>query len=275
MPAPARHLALALFLPLLLAGAEPPSQPGQAQTVDPLEAARRDLKALPSLDRAARTQPALDDVAIPLPELRATAPSAPHSSPSAATPETKPSSQGWLLDALESGNGRDRGRDRGAILPDSTRRAAAAANPLENYLDQWISPQNRGILEQLTPERGREKEFRPRFDASWERRKTETRNGFQVAPVKPGTLLDGRRPANPYLEPSSEDVWQSEPSKPAAPAPVVRTAPDPIQSALPLSPDAKQPDFPSLKAPREAERYVSPTAPLVDENKYFPQLRKF
>ncbi len=255
------HLASLLF-PVALALGQSEEHPAAP---DPIQSAREELKQLSTTTRALPQGPLLDD-ALPVPMLSArpdrAAPTQPGSAPS----------RGWLLDAFEASQQKSRFRE--TSTRDRTEEAdstSRAANPLYGYLEGWLTPRDRSLLlptvdsspgegARLGADGSVPSRFRPQSSIDTSGLVRDARRGPRAAPA-PNPYLAAAEPApGSYTFPSSTFV--PPPPAPAAPAGL----------AFPAAPEAGG-SRPAL-TPRQ-DVYPPPTAPLVDEARYFPQLRRF
>ena len=276
-PALSKFLVCALALSLAgsaAAGDEP------KKSEDALETARRDLRALPTVEGNVLPGERLPDASVPVPTFT------PLTTNSGKNPSddnrTTPSSEGWLLDALKKGDelksqqaDRDLNKLRGTDPASSRRLEQTTPNPLRTYLDLWLSPQDKRLLtakksEPRTFDRGgirQDQPFRPTAD------------------VQPLAELGGKRQPtfgtsaprpNPYLTPAeTEPSALAEPLAPLPKTSRVTTGNNGLipfsESTYPVSHDTG----PTLESRKPEEPLPAPTAPLIDERRYFPQLRRF
>jgi hypothetical protein len=277
-------LARATFFSVLLLrsiGAAQSADPGPTEAPpDGLEAARRELRELPSLDRNHTVTPAgrstESAIQLPLP-----APAAPaKGDDEGVAAKTSEPSQGWLLDAFKQTESKERSntaQPAHSLSPDATRRKREGApNPFGNFLQQWLSPQDRRLLggeklNQTSLERAGIREevpFRPKtIDAS----KT-------LMPAAGEHRALGEDRVNPYLAIESGD--ERLPSGAfAAPSNTAPLKPPPSRLSNFMG---EEPTYspngdtaPALSGATKRESLPPPTAPLFDERRYFPQLRRF
>lgn len=271
-----------LFLGLLLSAAAMArgADPEPKEPTDTLETARRDLQELRTLERSQTPSRRLPESTLQLPLVLPSSSTGKVGEGSATTaPEP---SQGWLLDALKKTEAQDRARSttsRGEdrLSPEAARRKAQGApNPFSNYLQQWLSPQDRRLLggEKLNP-------------TALERAGIHEDEPFRAKPINQATPLLSRLPdrksaleerANPYLTPAQRD--ENFLPEPLALLPSDRAAQTPLSrlSNSPLETPTYSPPWdtaPSSVAPTKPEALPPPTTPLLDERRYFPQLRRF
>lgn len=281
--------SLALVLLLMVAGgavrgadSSSPPQPSD----DPLEVARRELQELPTLDRSIPPGGRRPDSELSLPTFIPSTPGSPSSKSKEndLSPATEPlASRGWLLDALRKTETEDRlktnGRTRGERLsPEALKQKLEnAPNPLNNYLQQWLSPGDRRLLvgEKLnsTPlERAGVREddaFRPK--AAYDTQAMLSNARAQLP-------MNGER-VNPYLTSSASDDRLV--PEPLAPLPNTTTTRTPLSRLSTTAPDQTvySPQWdttPTVTGSATKPETISPpTAPLLDERRYFPQLRRF
>jgi hypothetical protein len=278
---PARTLFLAVLLtaPCALSSAQEAARSGNS--ADPVESARRDLEKLPSMHSTLPANSGMPELNVAIPNVGP----APSRSPakrggtSSASPgEVTGPSRGWLLDALDdrhrknvsrfdSAGANGKGEKQGTL---SETQSKLRPNPLNGYVEKWLTPQDRTLLMPvLDPAR---KDFARRPTEN-----TTAQNRYDSKPMLNSTHRNSLQPVktNPYLENGDSGF--------GAPAfSVPRTgAANSSTSAAALPPVA----FPTtttggkgattLGKPAAEEAYPAPTAPVVDERRYFPQLRKF
>jgi hypothetical protein len=242
-----------------------------------LEEARREIQQLPRAEQpGVNSRGNLNEVNIPVPLLTPNRSSSPQQRAGTKSPA---SSNGWLLDALRERE--DRGRYSLAEKTASESRERKeqerrdTANPLGGYLRSWIRPSDHKLL---VPETRSPGGVGGSSGPSWQPIDERSAAWSSAGSPKPHASASRRIEANPYLPASSDTSVFSEPVLVAPRAPI-ELAPAPaerrIETAVPLFAPSKAPET-SLKTERaNEERYAPPTAPLVDEKRYFPQLRKF
>jgi hypothetical protein len=233
-----------------------------------MEEAKRDLQTLPNLQRGTQPSTSLPEVAVPVPSFAANL-AATARPDSKGTLQQNAPSQGWLLDALKADQERRDAAGRSNKWTSANAREQLtqreAENPLNSYVQQWLSPRDRELLLPA--------------------RRDESNNGMRNAPESPSwrprTEIDtkpmltqaqsraGERTRNPYLDPSSSSGFPATASAQSGSVSVPsNTTNFPLQ-ALP-SPAVS----PNTGKPAKLD-WTPPTAPVVNESRYFPQLRKF
>lgn len=274
-------LSAAVALGFFTARAEEKS--AEEQQPSALESARRDLKELPALERRTDPRAKLPDTGIQFPGL-APAPGGGGSASASASgnPDTATKSQGWLLDALQKTDEHLRARANERKTGDSAtnlstdQRFRPAENPLSSYLQQWLSPQDRSVL------LGQEKARREAMDP-FSRAAAPTWNPLGTADVKTTTSNDPLRDPlaprpNPYLAAMSAEssTFTTDSFAPSAATPPSAPGPTTTSPLLPTMPTYSQSRDTGPKfTPAPEEQLPPPTAPLLDERRYFPQLRRF
>jgi len=248
-----------------------------------VESAKRDLRALPAAESQVESAgtPSFFSGSSALPSL-----SLPNSATSASPKKTdevkKAPSGGWLLDGVRGLETESREREaaemKRAADPASLRAAGAPAdaNPLGSYLNQWLLPRDQGLnlagvnshglatSESTAAERAREQEAL-----------SSTVSPFQTDLPGLAELAGNKRGTNPYLN----DPLQASPERSPFTAAVgdrgIANTPAASslapQLTLPFAAPAPMAPIPEAKAAPSAP----PTAPIVDDRKYFPQLRRF
>lgn len=285
--APPPSFAVVLLLSIAVgavygADSGPPSQKAD----DPLETARRELQELPTLERSARPEGRMSDPALALPAFRPSTPGSP--SPQAKqndlSPTTEPMpSQGWLLDALRKTEVEDRARTKARTSDDRLspeamkRKLEGAPNPLNNYLQQWLSPGDRRLLggEKLSPTQLERAGIRE--DEPFRPKNTPDAHSLLSNP-KTHLPLSGER-VNPYLTPSGPEERLL--TEPLAPLPATAATRTPLSRLSSAAPDQSMYSPPWDTTPTvtgstaKPAAIPPPTTPLLDERRYFPQLRRF
>lgn len=251
------------------------------ESSDLLEEARRELQELQSVERSLEPSRRLPGSTLQLPVLTPAAPTA-KTKEEEKTQSSDQTSQGWLLDGLKAAEARDRSRLRSAspndrLSPEALRRKAdGAPNPLNNYLEQWLAPQDRRLL-------GGEKPGQTALERSGIRDQEPFRPKANDSPKSPflnsdtGLGMPSDR-VNPYLtgEPA-EDPSFTPPFSSISTSPVARPhlsrSPNSLNDQPSYPPNGDT--VPTLGGSTKTEALPPPTAPLLDERRYFPQLRRF
>ena len=268
------------------AHAQTPS--GETQRAD---AGGRDLRALPTVQKPAATPrteaSSLFSEAAAAAEISIGQPAVP-SSPVKPSDEFSPSSRNWLLDGVNRLESEEKariqkagGEMRGASADGreaTDRDRAATVNPFSEYLTQWLSPADRALLGGAG-ENGANSSIAP-----WEPRgnsfvSPSDRDAAFTPVSEQQALADfvgaGRNEArsNPYLD-------TGDPALAPAPAALPESGRD--AKSMEVLPSILTPSQnlrpPVSTAPVEQARpapAAAPTEPLIDDRKYFPQLRRF
>lgn len=249
-----------------------------------LEAARRDLSALPATERSQELlgkSSGLGSASLPV----LTMPGG-SSKPQAQPAHNSLPSATWLQDALTQTD-LERGQRRTASDSSAQReqanngyKPAAAPDPFGKYLEQWLSPRD---LEMLRPE-SRKNADQKQLSSGMEKDIASPRSGGFG-----GTATPSRTDAVPIM-PMTENPYWVEPARPTSAAPLSNPfAPLPpsalpqkqtdrnrVPNVSPSSTSAPRPTGPVKPALTPVEAVPkAPTAPIVDDRKYFPQLRRF
>ena len=249
-----------------------------------LDAARRDLKTLPATERSQELlgkNSGLGSASLPA----LTLPGSGDAPPSKPEPNAPPSPT-WLQDALnqtDSVRGQRRVVSEPALSPrDKVNglKPASTPDPFSQYLGQWLTPRDQELLRpdarkatdlagaggsKMPPDAS----ATPMSLAGAERSGSPKLQTLQTGFLPVSTLEPVK---NPYLP---EPAPQVQPPSPFAPAASVNALPGSVlfgQKSRPagLGPGTlKPPARPTEAAP------LPPTAPTLDDRKYFPQLRRF
>lgn len=245
-----------------------------------LDAARRDLRALPATEHSQDILGKSSGLgSAGLPALTLPGESV---KPQTQSESSTPASATWLQDALKQTDV-ERGQRRSSFDAADTReqtkgyQPAAAPDPMGKYLEQWLSPRD---LELLRPDPRKNAEQNSGGISS---DKTPPRSGMpgvsttqtrlEVVPIMPMTQ-------NPYLvEPNNpSSAAPTNPYAPAAPFSLPQNDLNrlPTTQPLPASTGAPRQTVPAKPTHTPSESLPKPpTAPIVDDQKYFPQLRRF
>jgi hypothetical protein len=262
-----------------------------AEEVKPsgVEAAKRDLQALPKtqqpVEALQRRSLFSGSNALPGLSLASPAPSGAPVSPGDKTAHAKTGE--WLLDGVnqleaDSELARNSRRDQAPrdtlAEADGQARTLTTINPLTDYLTRWMRPDDHRLL---TAEPGKTPSS---AFPEWSGTRSEAGMGAGgLSPLTPNLALTaavpgldfpgrGQTTVNPYLNESvSVDAPRYLPETSSA-----KTAPATPLPALDLAVTAVTSSSP---APRVEQTTATPVAPptsrLVDDRKYFPQLRRF
>ncbi len=267
------HSVLAVILLCATVRGETPA-PATSSTLD---TARKDLKALPATERPQDLlgkSTGLGSATLPT----LTLPGNGDAPPSKPEPNAPPSAT-WLQDALNQTDA-ERSPRRSGSDPAQPRdkanglKPASTLNPFSQYLGQWLTPRDQDLFRAdarnaLDPV-GASAVKNPQ-DSSLTPPQTEP-NRTGLRGLQPDFLpVSTLEPAkNPYLP---EPAPQVQPPNPFAPAASV----NPLPGSVPLGQKSRSAGPGALKQPaRPAEAApLPPTAPTVDDRKYFPQLRRF
>ena len=241
-----------------------------------LDTARKDLKTLPATARSQELlgkNSGLGSAALPA----LTLPGNGDAPPSKPEPNAPPSPT-WLQDALNQTDA-ERGQRRGGpdLLPTRDKanglRPTSTPDPFSQYLGQWLTPRDQELLRpdsrKATDPVGAGGLKTPMDSASTSTAASESSGlrGLQTDFLPVSTLEPAK---NPYLPEPAPLVQQSSPFAPAASSKSLPGGVPPGQKLRPAAPG-------TLKPARSAEAVepLPPTAPTVDDRKYFPQLRRF
>ncbi len=262
-------------------------QPGTAAA----ESAKKDLQSLPTVQRPLEATPnkSLFSGTSSVTGLSLGTPSAPiadakkRDNPAAGKPAN------WLLDGmnqLEAEAKSQRDASEAKIKNDNLqtsatgeRMTAATTNPFTEYLTQWLSPRDQALLSAAN------RSSTSSSTAPWEIPRSDFRREATATPASvttnplqmelPGiaNLPANRTAQNPYLaEPFQAEF--------AGAAPLVGTAGERETSGALSSLSTPAPSVlpPVAPAPIEQAKPAAvapPTERLIDDRKYFPQLRRF
>jgi hypothetical protein len=241
-----------------------------------LDAARRDLRALPATEKSREGlgkspgSASLPTLAIPASgETQQSKPEEPNA----------PQSSTWLLDALSKTDAERSQRRPGpeaTLVRDQPNgyKPVQAKDPLAQYLGQWMAPRD---LELLRPDAKKNTELKASNPQGMSVQTTDQTYlaGAQVGVVSPVALVEPAK--NPYLQEAEPAALPANPFSPIAPASglasdrgrVPSALPGPTLADLPSKLDLRKPTVTPLEPP------ISPAAPIIDSGKYFPQLRRF
>jgi hypothetical protein len=203
-------------------------------------------------------------------------------------PAAKPGD--WLLSGLAQieAEAREKNADdekiskrRAALFDAATSFAPSAnspsgsVNPLTGYLSQWLSPRDSALFgESANAQSEAPLGDRARIEIGGAAPRDASRDAGAVDPFAVSFDSQGQRAANPYLENPLQSAVV-----PSTAAVLAERTSRPGETALPsiLTPD--QPLLPQVvPAPVEQAKATPPaptTDPLIDDRKYFPQLRRF
>lgn len=271
------------------AGSSADSSPPSENT---LESAKRELKELPAAERSRDFlgKPSLGSSNLPTLTLPGDNGSAPRSD------QNKTPSDTWLQDAAKQVDAEAAARRR-TTDPNFSRdqnrtegyKPIDPPNPLAQYLEQWISPRDLELLHA-----GQESKSGPDSTAFFKKTADKPSNlspsaGLPTDFANPSLAVAQTGPVvplqpqlhNPYIEETEPSPTLANPntllpqaSSVTGPADRARVLP-----SLSSSPDIAPQDTPKSQSQKPA---VSPnppdrppTAPIIDDRKYFPQLRRF
>lgn len=246
--------------------------PAPPQTT--LETARRDLKTLPATERPQEIlgkNSGLGSAALPA----LTLPGNSDAPPSKPEPNDPPSPT-WLQDALNQTDA-ERGQHRGAFDSASTRaktnglKPTSTPDPLLQYLGQWLTPRDQELLRpDVRKTLDQTGGIKGPLDSSSVPTAASEPSGLRVLQTDflPVSTLEPAK--NPYLPEPAPLVQQPSPFASATSSKSLPGGVPPGQKLRPAAPG-------TLKPARSAEAVepLPPTAPTVDDRKYFPQLRRF
>jgi hypothetical protein len=301
-----RKISAILFILALASsrGEEPSTSTGS------LEAAKRDLLALPSMSQPSGAS-GLNGLKVDVPTMPNTNSGSEISRPSTSLlpsnsvgPNgeyslrgTKAPSEGWLVDAFKAADTRARAQraadeqhSKDLQQIQSKSGGAAVMNPFSPYMSQWLSPHDPVLLQitgsnQPTGFSGGTRDSLDNLSAKAGAGAMLPGNSPLGAPTNPSltenassginNLAAGATAVNPYLSTDATSVGRTNSLPSPSPS---RTG---VNSSFGA---ANQPNSSggfnrppeSGHKPKLAEpSYTPPTAPLIDERKYFPQLHRF
>lgn len=164
-------------------------------------------------------------------------------------------------------------QDRETEAADAQRKTRES--PLNAYLQTWLTDRDRALL---APKETRPTDFEPSGVADLWRQNAQSGELMGRRNTTPKSMPTDKRAVNPYLENSTTaSAFGAEALTPATPPtralsgePSLPTVALPT-TASPRSLDASLP----VAQPQAAPTAPLPTAPLVDERRYFPQLKRF
>lgn len=245
-----------------------------APATDSLDAAKRDLRELPAAERSQEVlgkSSGLGSASLPALTLPNSG-DAPQNKPE----PNAPPSPTWLQDALKQ---TDTEKDQRRQSPDAAQlrdqtngyKPVRAPDPLAQYLGQWMTPRDRELL-RPEAKNAADQKTRPPLDLN---EQTPDKSGL-LAPQTEALSVPMMEPSrNPYLPETDPQPPTPGPFAPVTTAQSNERAREPfnLPAATPAIPNA-QPASPK-PAPSQLEPVTAPTAPIVDDRKYFPQLHRF
>ena len=269
----AKFLALAALLLGATLRAETP-----APAAGSLDAAKRDLRDLPAAERSQEVLDKSSGVgAASLPIL--TLPGSGDASQSKPEPNAPPSTT-WLQEALaqtDAVHDQHRPSSDPALGRDQANgyKTARASDPLAQYLGQWMTPRDRELLRPDSKNATDQK-----TNGSLDRySQPSDKSAFSELPPEAPMVSILEPTQNPYLpEPEKTPLLASPFAAPVASTPASTNERSREPTGLAVAPpnkpsaglDSPKPAASSLESPP-----ISPTAPIVDDRKYFPQLHRF
>ena len=244
-----------------------------------LDAARRDLRELPATERSQESlgkSSGFGTASLPALALPSSGDPAQNNKPE---PNAAPSPT-WLLDALQQTDA-ERGQRRPAADTTLTRdqgkgyKSASAPDPLAQYLGQWIDPRDRELLRTDVSKTADQRTKSPLDQASM---KSEM-SGSSALQAGATPFLINEPAKNPYLQEPAPQPSQLNPFAPTSVTSLQSQERSQVPSAFPVAtgPANLSSTPTSVKSAVKPLEPVSapPTAPIVDDRKYFPQLRRF
>lgn len=291
--------SLAAFIAVASAHAGETGKPASLETV------RQDLQALQATGATSATRPAAAlDASVTMPALNLALPDG--AAASSADKKRAEEQTNWLATGIAKMETEDRARrelasgrtDAASLKRDGSASASsgqpqdagtAKANPFDAYMAQWLSPRDQAILNPRS-ERGSAR------DASTARDDTAANRGWDSqglrdgqlsadSVARSGNLVTGVSPQNPYLADSALAASYNLPAKfvqdNSEPAGFAQEKANsaPVFS-LPTAGDLKTAAArvkvqEALAAPVVPIAPVRATGRVIDDRKYFPQLRRF
>ena len=251
--------------------------PAPAPAGNALDAARRDLRALPATEKS-RDGLGKSPGSASLPTL--TIPASGETQQSKPEEPNAPPSPTWLLDALNKTDA-ERGQRRpgpdAALVRDQPNgyKPVQAKDPLAQYLGQWMAPRD---LELLRPDA---KKTTEQTTKSPQGLSVQTTDQTSVPGAQSGVTSSvalGEPAKNPYLQEAEPLPLPANPFSPTGSTNALANDRGRVPPALPAPLSADLPTKTDLRKPAAAtleQAPVSPAAPIIDSGKYFPQLRRF
>jgi hypothetical protein len=282
---PSKPLLAALLLTMFSAAHAQSSATGAQNQAPSVEEAKRDLQSLGATEKQRVDLEKKPSSAQPA--------GAPFYLGESPLPSVEQSNQTktWLVDAAqptsrETRELKGKGGSEKTVQTDGPNQgpegAAAPANPLFQFLPQWLSTRDLQVMRGAgdTPARGTVQDGQ-----TFERNRTAELKELGPEPLMP-QLNSARSPLqdrkNPYLDLPGSSVLSSPLPEQQRPA----LAAMPVFGEIPSVPSGQGSPQPADKltkpnTPQSAESAIRrteappPTAPIVDDRKYFPQLRRF
>mgnify|MGYP000907381470 CR=1 FL=1 len=244
-----------------------------------IEDARRELEKLPptSGEAVPENWPRVDvptiSVETPPSSTRSRKPNAQE-----AEAETE-KSEGWLVDGVqqlaeEERRAKQKEFQRTSDNDRASEETREDAHPFNEYMARWLTPADRAALSGLSGS--------PVSDVGLTRNASQRTSGSSRLPEtqtqerlpNPGAVVGGNYQATPARNPYLEDMPGA-----TIPAPMMNSSGATGASSFsPASASANVPSASKATAPtttERAEELPSPTERLIDDRKYFPQLRRF
>lgn len=260
-----------------------------------LESARRELKDLPATERTRDIlgkSSTLGSAGLPLLPLPG------DTANTAARPDpNKAPSANWLQDALNQADS-EAAAHRRATDPSLARdrdrpggyKPVEVPNPFGQYLEQWISPRDLELL-RAGQETKKPSEPSQAFVKPWEPPQSQNAGSGRTSDVTGGLLPDAGQTLIPIMPVTTRNPYIEEPD-PTVPAPGPNAflpqnvpgqpqtdrarVPAPLSTLPSATAQGSRPTTPLKPAVTPAQpTNRPPTAPIVDDRKYFPQLRRF
>jgi hypothetical protein len=256
---------------------------GEPPVSNNLDSTKRDLRALPAKEEPTplRKDSGLGSTA--LPSLSTPAANATIEVPGNSTQP----SETWLQDSLDAGKAVTATalrKETAAALNRSTltdQKTSLTPDPFDRYLTQWLSPRDLEILRPDTKKENLEQNKSLRDSpASHSGNDFSLSTSAQIPLATPGNGSVATNPYLPELEPVAPmasglvQTWPS-PAPPTTQSSTVR-----LPGLLPMASPGDTTGSPKTPNPQTQNTAITspmppPTAPVVDDRKYFPQLRRF
>ena len=253
----------------------------RAETPEPasgsLDAAKRDLRELPAAERSREILgKSSGSGSADLPAL--TLPGSGDASQSKPEPNAAPSPT-WLQDALKQ---TDAERDQRRQSPDAALardqangyKPVRAPDPLAQYLGQWMTPRDRELLRPEAKNSADQKTTGPLdLNAS-----SLEGPGVSTSPPDAASVSTLELAKNPYLPEPETPLPAPSPFAPAAATSAQSGEHSHTSASLPMVAPSNLNTAPGSATPAPSPlepAVIPPTAPIVDDRKYFPQLHRF